>query len=759
MQIIVNDAISLNARMIITEEKIISNIYKVKKLISPNSKRQIIKLEDDAYFKDLVESITSYLKEYPNKKNFPQDVYKEAYDLVEYATEEFGRNNRKVEELITKREQNIKQAMLLKEAYETVSEKEEGWIDTLGRYEGRFSKKIAESLTIIANEGNKTEEEIEEAKTTITSKISNLESNLFIQIDLERIEDRTKALSYIGIEVAESLRQIPAAVDTDKLSSEEKELLEQEIQKEKEELELQKIETEKRREQERIEKEQSEKIAQVEQDSFKIDSEVIENQKAYAGRYNVISYNELPDTNQVISFAEPITQISNTSFETVENNSDENELENFNIVFKKPQVQNVQTYNISKNIEANDFTQMIAEDIPKIQNTVVENAKHNFDEITLDPIMEMEKLRSEIVTSPIIDNYIKAESKNILENNMSEKQNTENILNTENTEGLEKKTKETEKEEFKIVFKNMEGRLDKKSPIEIILKDEPEKIDIANNQIDNFIEDKEENNQAENAESNAYEIETINENINVSANNQLNTEEEVQNVLREKRAKVLEELVEEKEDVIPNTNAYNSNNIMAGEALAGDILNAFENTEKIAIDQDIYNLKGQSDFGKEEQVENVEEIETTQEENEGLPEDLLEHVDVFAKLLGKDAKEAKIQKLKKQEKEKEEKQVKLARVVPKYEEDYDELDEDEQEIIDNYGRDEYYAKTKEQGQDTNKIIENSMFKNEEEKKAFFEHRNMLKKDENKGLFSKIKKGLISIFAQRAHEEPNLNKND
>ncbi len=685
MQNILNDAMSLNARMIITEEKIISNIYKVKKLISPNSKRQIIKLEDDAYFKDLVESITSYLKEYPNKKNFPQDVYKEAYDLVEYATEEFGRNNRKVEELITKREQNIKQAMLLKEAYETVSEKEEGWIDNLVRYEGRFSKKIAESLTIIANEGNKTEEEIEEARTTITSKISNLESNLFIQIDLERIEDRTKAL--------------------------------------------------------KIEKEKAEKQVQEEQDSFKIESDIIENQKAYAGTYNVIAYNELPETNQVISFAEPITQICDTSFETIENNQNGEKLEEFNIVFKKPQIQNVQTYNISKNIEANDFGNMIAEDIPKIQNTVVENSKHNFDEITLDPIMEMEKLRSEIVTSPIIDNYIKTESQNILENN----------------------SKEAEKEEFKIVFKNMEDGLDKKSPIKIILKDE---IDELNNEIDSFIDDKEEF-QKENSENDISKTEISNENekknLNVNTikkdeKNQINTEEEVENVLREKRAKVLEELVEEKEDVIPNTNAYNSNNIIEEETLADDILNAFENTEKIAIDQDIYNLKGQSDFGKKEQVESIEEKETIIEENEELPEDLLEHVDVFAKLLGKDAKEARIKKINEQEKE--EKQVKAARIVPKYEdEDYDELDEDEQEIIDNYGRDEYYAKTKEQVQDTNKIIESSMFKNEEEKKAFFEHKNMLKKDERKGLFSKIKKGIVSIFGQRVHEEPKLNGNN
>ena len=42
----------VNVKMIITEEKILSNIDKVEKLINPNSKKQIIQLEDDAYFKD-----------------------------------------------------------------------------------------------------------------------------------------------------------------------------------------------------------------------------------------------------------------------------------------------------------------------------------------------------------------------------------------------------------------------------------------------------------------------------------------------------------------------------------------------------------------------------------------------------------------------------------------------------------------------------------------------------------------------------------
>ena len=72
----------VNVKMVITEEKILSNIDKVQKLINPNSKKQIVQLEDDSYFKDLVESIKTYLIEYPKKKNFPSSVYKAAYDLV-----------------------------------------------------------------------------------------------------------------------------------------------------------------------------------------------------------------------------------------------------------------------------------------------------------------------------------------------------------------------------------------------------------------------------------------------------------------------------------------------------------------------------------------------------------------------------------------------------------------------------------------------------------------------------------------------------
>ena len=44
----------VNVRMVITEEKILSNIEKVQKLINPKSKKQIVQLDDDTYFKELI---------------------------------------------------------------------------------------------------------------------------------------------------------------------------------------------------------------------------------------------------------------------------------------------------------------------------------------------------------------------------------------------------------------------------------------------------------------------------------------------------------------------------------------------------------------------------------------------------------------------------------------------------------------------------------------------------------------------------------
>lgn len=203
----------VNVRMVITEEKILSNIDKIQKLINPKSKKQIVQLEDDSYFKDLIESVKTYLIEYPKKKNFPASVYKAAYGLVEYATNQFEENTKKIEELIRQREQNIVAAGQLKEILESVENKEKDWKDQVKKAEELFSEDIAETLTIVGKSKDTESDNYKDAMKLLNARINNLESNLHIEIDMERIEDRSKALSYIGIEVADALKSIPTPIE------------------------------------------------------------------------------------------------------------------------------------------------------------------------------------------------------------------------------------------------------------------------------------------------------------------------------------------------------------------------------------------------------------------------------------------------------------------------------------------------------------------------------------------------------------------
>ncbi len=203
----------VNVRMVITEEKILMNIDKVQKLINPKSKKQIVQLEDDTYFKDLVESIKTYLIEYPKKKNFPASVYKAAYGLVEFATNQFEENTKKIEELIRQREQNIALAGRLKEVLEAVEEKQEDWKEQVKKAEEDFSEDIIETLNIVGKAKSTKSQNYQDAMKLLNARINNLESNLHIEIDMERIEDRSKALSYIGIEIADALKSIPTPIE------------------------------------------------------------------------------------------------------------------------------------------------------------------------------------------------------------------------------------------------------------------------------------------------------------------------------------------------------------------------------------------------------------------------------------------------------------------------------------------------------------------------------------------------------------------
>ena len=216
----------VNVKMVITEEKILANIEKVQKMINPNSKKQIVQLEEDSYFKDLIESIKTYLVEYPEKDDFPKDVYDAAYELVEYATAQFEDNTKRIEDLIRQREKNISLASILKDVLQVVENKAPDWKKRVQELSSEdYSEEIIDTLGQLGRaKNNKTQSYLESLKD-VNTKIANLESNLHIEIDMERIEDRSKALSYIGIEIADALKEIPIP-DVDEVEIENEESLE-----------------------------------------------------------------------------------------------------------------------------------------------------------------------------------------------------------------------------------------------------------------------------------------------------------------------------------------------------------------------------------------------------------------------------------------------------------------------------------------------------------------------------------------------------
>ena len=203
----------VNVRMVITEEKILSNIDKVQKLINPKSKKQIVQLEDDTYFKDLIESIKAYLIEYPKKKNFPVSVYKAAYGLVEYATTQFEENTKNVEELIRQREENIALAGTLRELVDAVETRNPEWKEKIEENKDLFSEDVIDTLKLVGKDKGRRSQNYKDAIKLLNARVNNLETNLHIEIDLERTEDRSKALSYIGIEIADALKDIPRPTD------------------------------------------------------------------------------------------------------------------------------------------------------------------------------------------------------------------------------------------------------------------------------------------------------------------------------------------------------------------------------------------------------------------------------------------------------------------------------------------------------------------------------------------------------------------
>ena len=76
-----------------------------------------------------------------------------------------------------------------------------------------FTEDIIDALGIIGRAKTDTSNNYKDAVKLVQARVTNLEANLHIEIDMERIEDRSKALSYIGIEVADALKGIPTPVE------------------------------------------------------------------------------------------------------------------------------------------------------------------------------------------------------------------------------------------------------------------------------------------------------------------------------------------------------------------------------------------------------------------------------------------------------------------------------------------------------------------------------------------------------------------
>lgn len=72
----------------------------------------------------------------------------------------------------------------------------------------KLPEDVIDTLGVIGKAKSKKTQTYLDSLNLINTKVSNLESNLFIEVDMERIEDKSKALSYIGIEIAESLKDI-----------------------------------------------------------------------------------------------------------------------------------------------------------------------------------------------------------------------------------------------------------------------------------------------------------------------------------------------------------------------------------------------------------------------------------------------------------------------------------------------------------------------------------------------------------------------
>lgn len=111
--------------------------------------------------------------------------------------------------MIRQREENIALAGELRELIDKVEKRESGWKDQIKESKEKFSEDVIDTLILVGKDKSRNTQNYQDALKLLNARVNNLETNLHIEIDLERTEDRSKALSYIGIEVAEALKEIP----------------------------------------------------------------------------------------------------------------------------------------------------------------------------------------------------------------------------------------------------------------------------------------------------------------------------------------------------------------------------------------------------------------------------------------------------------------------------------------------------------------------------------------------------------------------